>query len=160
MKGGRRLVRLREDFEMRCDDCGDWWPLTMEYWGAQRALSRCRACWNAYTRLKQRGYLADEARREVARTRARLSYQMRKSHRRASNAAWRAAHKEHIAAYNKEYRARHKAEIAAQQRKYYAESPEIARFKRHVAYENETPEQRERRRQRDRDRYMARKAAA
>lgn len=62
MSWRERGVRWRdEDFEMRCDDCarrsdaaGMYWPLTLEFWNPALGLSRCRACWRAYSRRKAR----------------------------------------------------------------------------------------------------------
>jgi hypothetical protein len=37
-------IRFREELEMRCEACQDWWPLTPEFWRPIRGLNRCLAC--------------------------------------------------------------------------------------------------------------------
>lgn len=37
-------VRFREELEGRCDACGEYWPITSEFWRLDEALRRCRAC--------------------------------------------------------------------------------------------------------------------
>lgn len=51
-EGSLRRVRYRDDvgFEMLCDRCGDWWPLTTEFW-YELYLSRCLACKREVHRL-------------------------------------------------------------------------------------------------------------
>lgn len=49
-------MRLRYDLtdgpELRCPHCGDWLPLTMEFWEAQRnEWHMCRACKRERSRL-------------------------------------------------------------------------------------------------------------
>jgi hypothetical protein len=40
----RHAVRFREEFEMRCEKCGEWWPLTLEFWDPLHGVNRCTAC--------------------------------------------------------------------------------------------------------------------
>jgi hypothetical protein len=68
-----RGVRYRADtgFELRCDDCAEsggvtcYWPITLEYWNPSAGMGRCRACWLAEWRRRQRAHRASdlEARR-------------------------------------------------------------------------------------------------
>ncbi len=37
-------VRFRDEFEMRCEVCDGWWPMSPEFWYPRRGVSRCLAC--------------------------------------------------------------------------------------------------------------------
>jgi hypothetical protein len=49
-------IRFREEFEMRCERCRQWWPLTEEFWYPRRGLGRCLACLNARAPERRRAY--------------------------------------------------------------------------------------------------------
>ena len=109
-----RGVRVREDaFEGQCDYCGEYLPLSPEFWPMTNAgLRRCKACLREYKRLKQQGYTGDP-RQALWRANQRATYRSlsfeEKERRRETNRAWKAAHREHIAAYNAAYRERRRA---------------------------------------------------
>lgn len=70
-----RSVRWCEDtgWEHVCASCGDWWPLTDEFW-RKRSMSRCRACWREYQSDYQRTkYAADPEFRETKKAAARIT---------------------------------------------------------------------------------------
>ena len=121
-------------FEMQCGSCLLYVPLIPEEWQPKNGLTRCRACWREYGRLKQRGYQANEANAELTRTRARLRYAMNKRANLEAKAAWRAANKERIAAYNKAYREKHKEEVIAASRAYYTECRDVILAKKRQAH--------------------------
>lgn len=102
-------VRWRDDApEYRCPMCATWWPITREFWRAG-VMSRCRACWREYARIKEAGYSADQEVRLVKNYKGRLRYLENREVRVAANRRWKAANRARIAAYNAEYRARKKA---------------------------------------------------
>ena len=106
-------VRMRDDgFEGRCEYCGEYLPLTVEFWEARGGLRRCKACLREYRRLFQRGYTGDP-RKAVWRANQRAHYRSlsfeEKERRREVNRVWKAAHREQIAAYNRAYKARTRA---------------------------------------------------
>lgn len=38
-------VRHRsEGFELRCETCGEYWPLTLEFWSPPHGMTRCKGC--------------------------------------------------------------------------------------------------------------------
>ena len=106
-----RDVRVRDDaFEGRCDYCGEYLPLTAEFWPMRNAgLRRCKACVREYKRLHQRGYRGS-LRLALWRANQRATYRAltfeEKERRREVNRQWKAAHRDHIAEYNRAYRAR------------------------------------------------------
>ena len=63
LEGRYRGVRYRDDtgFELRCDDCAGrqdgnpiYWPVTLEFWNPKAGMGRCRACWWALFRKRER----------------------------------------------------------------------------------------------------------
>jgi hypothetical protein len=86
--------------------------VTDEFWFPKGGVTRCRACWNEYRRLRQRGYLEDEATRVVTRMKNRLHYAANREKYAADNAAWKAANRDRIRAYNAAYVALHKGDPA------------------------------------------------
>ena len=53
-------IRYRADtgWEYRCEQCAlskiqCYWPLTLEFWNPDKGMTRCRACWNQYTRTRR-----------------------------------------------------------------------------------------------------------
>ena len=100
-------VRIRDgEFEGRCDYCGEYLPLTFEFWA--QGVRRCKACLREYKKLRQRGYAATHA--ELWRANQRATYAAlppsEKRRRAAARRAWRETHQEHVRAYNLAYRAR------------------------------------------------------
>jgi hypothetical protein len=105
--GREREVRYRDgEFELACHMCGDWWPITLEFWRPSNGMQRCKACWREYHRIHERNRTADEAIRLVKNYKGRIRYAERAAERRAYNRAWKAANRERVAAYNASYRAR------------------------------------------------------
>lgn len=70
MFGGRHAIRFREEFEMRCDRCGEWLPLTALFWNPRQSLARCRACTSEAHRGAQLRYLAEDGSRVTAKVAA------------------------------------------------------------------------------------------
>jgi hypothetical protein len=109
-----RDVRIREgEFEGKCDYCGEYLPLTFEFWPRENhGLRRCKACLREYKRLRQEKYKGS-LRLAVWRANQRVHYRSLAPEERArrleANRQWKAAHREHIAAYNRAYRERRKA---------------------------------------------------
>lgn len=131
-----RIVRYREDtgFEMKCALCESWWPVSLEYWNAKAGLVRCKSCWRAYFRAKERGYRSVEAVAEAKREANRLVYWANRDERREKQRVWRAAHPEQMRAYSARYRERHRAKLTAMNRAYYAECRDVITAKKRVAY--------------------------
>ena len=107
---GMRGVRIREgDFEGQCAYCGEYLPLTPDFWPLrEHGLRRCKACLREYKRLKQAGYVASRRELYNAGVRARMAFLSpeEKARRRAANRDWKARNRDRIAVYNREYRAR------------------------------------------------------
>jgi hypothetical protein len=107
-------VRIRDDaFEGKCEYCGEYLPLTAEFWPMHNAgVRRCKACLREYKRLKQQGYTGS-VRQAVWRANQRVHYRSlpfeEKERRRELNRAWKEAHRDHIAEYNRAYRERQRA---------------------------------------------------
>lgn len=131
-----RIVRYRDDtgFEMKCVVCLGWWPTTLEYWNPKAGLVRCRSCWRAYFRAKERGYRSVEAVAEAKREANRLAYWSNREGNLASQRRWRAAHKPETTAYNRAYRERHKVELLEKRRAYYAECRSAILMKKRDRY--------------------------
>lgn len=131
-----RIVRYRDDtgFEMQCALCRGWWPLSLEYWTPKSGLVRCKGCWRAYFRAKERGYRSVEAVAQAKRDAGRLAYWVNRDANLAAQRRWRAAHREETSAYNRAYRAAHKAELAAKRRAYHAECRSVILTKKRVRY--------------------------
>ena len=93
----RHAIRFREEVEIRCDQCGEWLALDVEFWlpswrGNGLMLAKCRACKNDHREAVARTRRTDELR-----ARERASYARRR---------------DHILAYNrKRYAARREAEL-------------------------------------------------
>ena len=109
ISGRERDVRFREEFELRCTMCQDWWPITTEFWQPKNGMQRCKACWREYHRIKQRVYSADERHRLATHYRNRINYAEHREARRAANHAWKMANRERVAEYNRAYRERKRA---------------------------------------------------
>lgn len=105
-----------ERFALRCGMCGRWWDLTTEFWLVRHGLQRCRDCWRAYSRLRQRAYTADELVREVRRYKARIAYRERAGEHNALTRAWKAANPERVAEYRRAYYAANRERLCAAER--------------------------------------------
>lgn len=102
--------RWREDgWQLQCRTCGDWWPLTVEFYDPKHGTARCRACWAEYQRQYQRGRRLDEGVVTGIRAARRAKYRANREAHLAATRRWKAANRERIAAYQREYRARRKA---------------------------------------------------
>ena len=107
-------VRIRDgEFEGKCDYCGEFLPLTGEFWPMRNAgLRRCKACIREYKRLHQQGYTGS-VKQAVWRANQRVHYrslpQEERARRLEATRQWKADHKEHVAAYNRAYRERQRA---------------------------------------------------
>lgn len=103
--------RYREgEWELRCRTCGDWWPLTLEFYNPRHGTARCKACWREYQRLYEQGRRADQTVAIGIRAAQRAKYHANRDVRRASSRRWKAANRARIAAYQREWRERRKAE--------------------------------------------------
>lgn len=133
-------MRHREDtgFEAKCLYCGEWWPITLEYWKPRGGMARCKACWTLYHRMHEAGRRLDEFVVEAKRQAERIRYRTHRPARLTANLAWKAAHKEHIRAYNKAYRAKNREAGLARNAVYYAEAREAILFKKRLAYRERT----------------------
>lgn len=104
-------VRVRDgDFEGKCEYCGEYLPLTAEFWPISRTrpqgVRRCRACTREYHRLHQRTYRGTLL-QAVWRANQRAHYRAlpveERARRNASCRDWKAAHPERVRAYNQAY---------------------------------------------------------
>ena len=77
-------LRWREDtgFEAHCEYCRDWWPLDLEFWSPRNSLRKCRACYLAWRRTRDKASyranpvpkrLRSQARRDADRRRQQLA---------------------------------------------------------------------------------------
>ena len=104
-------VRWRDGgMEAKCPLCWEYLATTDEYWNPRSGLTRCRACWAEYFRLRQAHYTEEEAVRACHRMKNRLRYAAVREERCAANAAYRAANPERIRSYNLAYRAAEKGD--------------------------------------------------
>jgi hypothetical protein len=102
--------RYREDgWELRCRTCGDWWPLTTEFYDPKHGTVRCRACWREYQRLYQQGARLDPSVVIGMRAAQRAKHRANPEVKREACRRWREANRERIAAYAREWRARKRA---------------------------------------------------
>jgi len=100
-------IRWRDGgMEARCPLCDEYLPTTEEYWNPRGGVTRCRACWAEYFRLKQLHYTSDEAVKAVVRLKNRMRYKVSRVQYSATLRRWRAANVDRIAAYNAAYKAR------------------------------------------------------
>ena len=123
LTGRESPVRYHEDcFELKCGMCGEFWPLTMEFWRPRNGLQRCIACWREYHKLKQRGYNQDRLARAARNTKNRLRYADRRAERNAAAAVWKAANPERVKflrrRYYQEHREQELAQVAAYKARY------------------------------------------
>ena len=96
----RLRVRWKDGgFEAKCPLCSEFLAVTEEFWFPRSGVTRCRACWTEYRRLRQRGYMADEAMRRVTRIKNRMHYQANREQYGAMNAAWKARNRPRVKAY-------------------------------------------------------------
>jgi hypothetical protein len=97
----RHAIRFRDEVEVRCDACGDWWPLTREFWWPNGRnvggliLGRCRGCKNDHRKVREavsrtdkqrageRRYYARNRERILARNRERYAKRRDAEHLRA-----------------------------------------------------------------------------
>ena len=98
-----------EGFEGQCDYCGDWWPLTVEFWYPKHGLRRCKACWATYHREHEAGRRSDDILRRLKNQRDRERYYTNRPARLAANRKWKEANRERVAEYNRAYRERRRA---------------------------------------------------
>jgi hypothetical protein len=131
-----RIVRYRADtgFEMQCALCRSWWPLAVEYWNVKAGLVRCKSCWRAYFRAKEKGYRSVEAVAQAKREAGRVAYWSNREQNLEAQRKWRAEHKDHTSAYNRAYRAAHKVELREKRRAYYAECRPVILRKKALKY--------------------------
>ena len=100
---GRHAVRWSkadETFEMACDACLAWLPLTAEYWVPKHGYARCRACYrdwnNARQRAKNRARRADPAYRASEQAAMRAVRRANRDAMLAARRAWYAANRERL----------------------------------------------------------------
>lgn len=100
------------EWELRCRTCGDWWPLTLDFYTPRHGTARCKACWREYQRLYQHGRRQDPSVVLGIRASQRAKYRATREQRLACTRRWKAANRERIAAYQREWRARQKGQAA------------------------------------------------
>lgn len=97
-------------WEIRCRSCGDWWPLTPEFYSTKHGTARCRACWAEYHRLhEERRRRAPESITGYRLTRRAAYFGANAEKKRESCKRWRAANPDKVREYNRIYRERRKA---------------------------------------------------
>lgn len=106
----KRQPRIRwsesEGFELRCERCGEWWPLDNDdvrtYWRPENGLRRCLACIREVEAISKRRARLDPERvareRAADRRRRRVPRPWRREQMRASAARYYEAHAEEIKA--------------------------------------------------------------
>ena len=109
-------IRYREEFELQCQMCRDWWPVTLEFWRPNRGLARCLACHREVDRIYRTGVRADEARRSIRNYHARLVYYEHRNDRIRASDTWRKGHPESMKAYRRRYYLAHRDEELARSR--------------------------------------------
>ena len=105
----RRLRFKDGDFQLRCEYCREYWPLTVEFWKPKHGTRRCKGCWAEYARHWQARFQQEPGVRTVTRFKNAMYYQANRERLRAHNRAWKARNPEYTRAYNAAYRARKKA---------------------------------------------------
>ncbi len=104
-------VRWHEELEGRCNRCGEYWPLTREFWYPSCGMGRCRTC----ILEVRRNYTSTSAERRHAYYNAKrrhAEYVAKREHYLALSHAYRAAHRDQI---NKQQRERYHARRRAAQ---------------------------------------------
>ena len=66
------------EWEMRCENCGEWWPIDLAHWQPNHGLARCRECRLEWYRVRRAGMPETEADAYVRRIKARLRYAFRR----------------------------------------------------------------------------------
>ena len=100
---GRHRVRWSkadETFEMQCEGCLDFLPLTPEYWVPKHGCTRCRACFrdanNAKQRERNRARRADPAYRVQQATGLRMKRRANRDTLLEQRRAWYRANRERL----------------------------------------------------------------
>ena len=105
--------RWRDDvWELRCRSCGDWWPLTEDFYSPRHGVARCKACWAAYWAGWQRNKMSEDGVRRQRQDAQRAKYAADpelRARRAAALKAWKDANREHVRAYARELYARKRA---------------------------------------------------
>lgn len=120
-------------FELQCRTCEQYVPLLVDYWWPSSGLTRCRACWNEYQRLRMAGLRKDEAYASLLRVKGRLNYAMNKEKRQAASRRWREANPERVKASRRAYYERHRDQEKAAARAYYDECRPVVLAKKKAA---------------------------
>lgn len=132
----KSYLRYRKDVgvEARCHECLTYWPLTAEFWD-MKSFVRCRACWNAYRRARQREwYRSDEGVRQRLRA---YQEKYRKDARHAKRLAaldyyWSNADRERAKA--RAYYWEHRERVLEQKRAKYQRDRDAILARRKVEY--------------------------
>ena len=108
---GRQTQHVRwsateEEWQHRCGECRQWWPLTFDFWTPRHGMARCKACWAEYQRLYQAERRGDPEVVVGIRAAQRAKYAAIKDIKNARTREWKARNREHIRAYQREYYAR------------------------------------------------------
>lgn len=89
-------VRFSEDtlcFEMLCMVCGEYWPLTLEFWEPPRGLWRCKACVREACKVRQKRYNKQPGVKEYQQMHRRQWYAATRDVRRAKRRDYEARKK-------------------------------------------------------------------
>lgn len=108
---GRHRVRWSkadEAFEMQCDACLDFLPITTEFWVQKHGLTRCRACFRDANNARQRDRNR-ERRDDSYRLAENLAQRMK-----------RRANRDALLEYRRAYYRAHRERICSQRRELYA----------------------------------------
>jgi hypothetical protein len=105
--------RYRDDtWELRCRTCGDWWPLTLDFYEPRHGTARCKACWREHHRRYEQGRRTDADFLIGKRAADRLKHRANPTVKREAARRWRQANREHVIAYRREWTARQKGQAA------------------------------------------------
>lgn len=103
-----------EAWELRCRHCGDWWPMTTDFYTPRHGCARCNACWSEYYRTKEAARRAlPESETGMRLTRRAKYFGAYHERRRVYMKAWRDANKDRVREYNRIYRERARQQAAA-----------------------------------------------
>lgn len=104
-----RWSKADDEFQVQCDTCLEFLPLTIEYWAPKHGLTHCRACYRDVNNVRQRA--ANRSRRANPKLRAQDN---------AGQRAKRAANRDAFLEYRRAWYRANRERVTAQRRALYA----------------------------------------
>lgn len=115
-----RWSASEDEWQHRCGECRQWWPLTFDFWYPRHGMARCKACWTEYQRLHQARRRGDPEIVAGIRAAQRAKYHATRDIKNARTREWKARNRDRIREYQRAYYAKNRDRLLEQKRLYDA----------------------------------------